>query len=1142
MIRGLPVLLLILAGTPTARAAEAPPHFRLQATWYETVLASREALLREEAEAERRRAEQQAADPVLKDFHASELEIQGLTEPRLVKVRIAGLKKVYLGSSGPQEIGFGDPQLRTRDGQVTPLHIGKARVFSRRGWQHHDEHNGWLPLKLGGRTFAQGFRMRDTELTLEFDGQIEWLEVWVGSTAKDARTPCWIDCCSHSEREEAAQEAREGLWRLVEQQFSNNSALTEQRIERADGIWQRDWQPGDLAELAQRYAVASASQRQRAERLAAAVKTPAELRRVRNVYYFAHLAPYLDLAQRTLEFVERSAPRPQFAEPLRQVERQAADVGQSEEHGETWYAQVCDLRRKIIFSHPLLDFEQLLINKRTGHLPEHMCDQYLGRHSRPAPGLVRLSSWKDQPQATELLAGKLPPGGTLHPDLSWDGQRVLFAFADHSDPRNGVLRGYQIYEFSLEHGDVRQVTGTPGDPLLGQHGRQTVLIEDFDPCYLPDGGLAFLSTRSQQFGRCHGSRYVPAYTLYRGELDGSQIRPLSFNESNEWGPSVLHDGLLVYTRWDYVNRHDTIFQSLWVMQPDGTATAHYYGNNSPAPCLIGETRAIPGSRKVVATAAAHHGQTLGTLIMIDPELGQDHGPPLTWLTPELSFPESGIPPGLTVAAKPLPDQAARAGRERGARAATPYPLSEELFLAGYQHGSEYAVYLLDTLGGRELIYADPQVSCLDPIPLRPTPQPPMIASTIAGKEATPTGQFFIQDVYQCSHPLEPGSIRAIRVNELISQPCSSAPVRSLVANELVKRVLGTVPVNADGSAAFEAPASKLLQLQLLDEQGLAVMTMRSGVYLQPGEQASCVGCHESRYGAPVKATRLRPTKIQTLKPPAGPQYAGGFSYVRTVQPVLDRYCIGCHGLEQTEGGINLLGTRGESGAHRSRDDQAFTVSYRTLVAGRGLVKLAPRNGESYPSKPKDYFAHAGRLARFLLDGHPDRQGRKLVQLDRDSFQRLANWLDLNCQFYGDYSFNRVEDQPPSAAGEQALRQAIEQRFGAELAKQPWAALVNAAWPGESRILKAPLAEKAGGWGQITRNAWVTTHEASYQELSRLVEASLTPLAYHDLAGTCGREQGCRCGVCWARRDQQARLPPPPVAAPVAALPSTDRRN
>ncbi|MCY2990447.1 MAG: hypothetical protein NTY19_21600 [Planctomycetota bacterium] len=912
------------------------------------------------------------------------------------------------------------------------------------------------------------------------------------------------------------------------------ATATQRRVEEVDGIWERDWKPTDLRDLAQRYAAKCAGpQRKQANKLADKVRTPSELETVRNLYYLGHLTPYLEFAERTLEFVEQNAPRPQFAAELKQLQTQAATADKSDtaSGAAATYAKVCDLRRRIIFSHPLLAFDKLLINKRSGHLPEHMCDQFLGRHSQRTPGLVVLESWRDQPKATVLLEGKLPPGGLIHPDLSYDGQRVLFAFADHSASRNGQLRGYYIYEFSLVSGEVRQITGTASDPLEGLYGRETTLIEDMDPCYLPDGGIAFISTRSQQFGRCHGGRYVPSYTLFRAELDGSHIRPLSFNESNEWGPSVLHDGLLVYTRWDYVNRHDTIFQSLWVMQPDGTTTAHYYGNNSPAPCFIGETRAIPGSHKVVATAAAHHGQTMGTLIVIDPEKGQDHGDPLTWLTPELSFPESGVPKGITPTAKPLPEQSAQASQKHGARAATPYPLSEDLFLAAYQDGAEFGVYLIDTLGGRELIYADPQISCMDPIPLRATPRPPIIPSAVAGHEQESTGQFFVQDVYQCRQPLERGSIKSLRVNEIISQPTNSAPVRSAVNNELVKRVLGTVPVNSDGSVAFEAPAGKLLQLQLLDEHGLAIMTMRSAVYLQPGEQASCVGCHESRYATPVKMAKSKPAKIQRIQPLPGPRYEGGFSYVRTVQPVLDRYCIRCHGLEKTDGGVNLLGTMEDSNG--KRNDETFSVSYRSLVHGRNLVRLAPRNGESYPSRPKDYFAHAGRLAQLLLDGHPDKQGNKLVELDRDSLQRIVAWLDLNCQFYGDYSFNRVESQPPSAVGERALRQAIEKRFGSEWARQPFAALVNVASPRASRILQTTLAAPAGGWGQVTQHGWSNTNEPSYREMLQLVEASVTPPAYHDIAGTCGHENGCRCGGCWARKDHQARLQKPAVPAVAA---------
>jgi cytochrome c553 len=361
--------------------------------------------------------------------------------------------------------------------------------------------------------------------------------------------------------------------------------------------------------------------------------------------------------------------------------------------------------------------------------------------------------------------------------------------------------------------------------------------------------------------------------------------------------------------------------------------------------------------------------------------------------------------------------------------------------------------------------------------------------------------------------LERGAIKLIRVNEIISQPTRSKPILSHVNNEIIKRILGTAEVAADGSVAFEAPACVPLQLQLLDEHGMAVLTMRSLIYAQPGEQVTCVGCHEQRNFSPPLAPMPR-LRVQKLVPPAGPRYEGGFSFLRTVQPVLDRYCIGCHGLEKTEGNINLLGTM--TGGR-------FSASYDSLLRGKaGLVKIAQRNGETHFSTPKEYYAHAGRLAKLLLAGHPDAEGRKRVELDRESFQRVVDWLDLNAQFYGDYSFNRIENQPPSAEGEKSLREAIARRFGSELAQQPFAALVNVAMPSESRILKAPLAREAGGWGLISRGGWRNTADPDYREMVKLVEASITPLSHQDIAGTCGRSQGCRCGCCWVRLANEAR--------------------
>ena len=390
----------------------------------------------------------------------------------------------------------------------------------------------------------------------------------------------------------------------------------------------------------------------------------------------------------------------------------------------------------------------------------------------------------------------------------------------------------------------------------------------------------------------------------------------------------------------------------------------------------------------------------------------------------------------------------------------------------------------------------------------------MLPSTVAGKEHRKTGEFFVQDVYESTQPIERGTIKALRVSEIISQPTRSKPRLSYVNNEIIKRILGTVPVNDDGSVAFEAPARAPLQFQLLDRNGMAVMTMRSVVYVIPGETAGCVGCHEPRENTPVSIDPRRKIRVRKLRPPAGPSYAGGFSFQRTVQPVLDRYCIGCHGLRRTEGKMSLIGV-----------PSTYNQAYDALMK-KGVVKIAQRNQETPVSKPKDYFAHAGRLAKMLLDGHKDKQGKPRVKLDKKSFERIVNWLDLNAQFYGDYSFNRAERQPPSRDGEKRLRRHVEKLFGSEPARQPFCALVNVALPTESRILKAPLAVKAGGWGQITKNGWSGTNDPGYQAMLRLVRASIRPVEVHDIDGTCGRpaqnKGGCACGCCWVRQARAAR--------------------
>ena len=854
----------------------------------------------------------------------------------------------------------------------------------------------------------------------------------------------------------------------------------------------------------------------------------------------------LALAQRTLAYVEKTAKRPGMAAELNALAQRLPQTKEAAARA-ALEKEIRALRRRLIFSHPALNFDRLLASQRG--IPytcaPHMVDQYTGRCSRPGPGLVVIEDWKNSPRKREPLKGKLPLGAVLNPDLHWDGERVIFAFCDHTakrpaaavgvaaptvlagaargkigeiirklDPENPLFKDaagtydpnpvahlrYFIWEAAVDGSWVRQLTGTPQDKMETWCGRQTSLIEDADPCYLPDGGFAFNSTRCQSFGRCHWGRYTPAFLIYRADGDGSNIRQLSFGEANEWEPAVLNDGRLVYTRWDYINRNAVWYQSLWTMKPDGTGTAHFYGNYTMHPGVQAETQPIPDSHVVVATAAAHHYITAGSLILIDTHKGEDGPAPLTRLTPEIPWPESE-------------------GWNLPGCYAAPYPVNDTLFFASFspeslrQTESErtttnpwgawptpkaYGIWLVDSLGGRELIYQDPEIGTFTPIPIRKRVRPPVIPSVLPPAETAPDfGVCYVENVYDCREPLEKGSVKYLRVNELLNQPAAKkCNWNASLDLDLHKRPLGVVPVGEDGSAAFRIPARKPIQLQALNADGMAVFTMRSFIYAQKGEVLGCAGCHEDKMRSRLPQDLAKRREIVDPQPTLALDYEGGFSFMRTVQPVFDRHCIRCHGLASDgKGGnepLNLIGT--QAGPN---------------LISRKLVKWIESYQETGASKTNDYFAVASPLTAILKKGHNG------ITLSKDEWNALIIWMDLNVPHYsnGHYGFNCAEQRQSDAEGEKRLRTAIAARFGKEVAAQPYPALVNVAAPEKSRILLAALPLGKGGWDQFD-GGFGGTDDPNYQAMLALVQGSIAPLRYQDYCGTCGRGKACVCNSCW----------------------------
>ncbi|MDA3923708.1 MAG: hypothetical protein PF904_03305 [Kiritimatiellae bacterium] len=847
----------------------------------------------------------------------------------------------------------------------------------------------------------------------------------------------------------------------------------------------------------------------------------------------------LTLAQTTLTYVEKSVEQPEMATELTQLAKQLPQVKEVQARKKL-EQDIRQLRRKILFSHPDLNFEKMIATQRGipyGYAP-HMVDQYVGRFSRPGPGLVVISNWKSKPHKTEPLKGKMPHGTVLNPDLHWDGNRVLFSFCDHSAPPPAAAKGlkvptvlgdktrdanadiirkldpdnplfkdkakpfdptpvahlrYFIWEAAIDGSWVRQITGTPSDPMETWEGRQTSLIEDVDPCYLPDGGFVFTSTRSQNYGRCHWGRYTPAFLLYRANGDGSNIHQISYGEANEWEPAVLNDGRIAYTRWDYINRNAVWYQSLWTTKPDGTGTAHFYGNYTMHPGIQTEVKAIPGSHVVVATAGAHHYITAGSLITIDTRKGEDGPAPITRLTPEVPWPESE-------------------GWNLPGCYAAPYPINDTLFLTSFspepwagapQYGAwpskkAFGIWLVDTMGGRELIYQDPDINTFTPIPVRKQKRPPVIPSVLPERDKAPdTGFCYVDNVYDSRIKLEKGSIKYLRLNQLFNQPSAKKCNRHAGLDlEIYKRPLGVVPVAEDGSVNFRMPAEVPVQLQALNAEGMAVFTMRSFIYVQRGETLGCVGCHED------KMKGSRPQQMATSRKVSDPQpeidlgYKGPFSFMQSVQPVLDRHCIGCHGLKPAgKDGKKPMSLIGSQAAQN--------------LIEKKQVTLAESYKETGASTLNDYFATASPLTALLKKGHHD------VKLSKDELAALVLWMDLNAPQYSDgfYGFNRPEQRKPDATGEKQLRAAIQTRFGKAVAEQPFAALVNVGKPEKSRILLAALPTDKGGWGQLEAG-FKGLEAPEYKAMQKLVKGSIKALAYHDFHGTCGRGKDCICNSCW----------------------------
>ena len=687
-------------------------------------------------------------------------------------------------------------------------------------------------------------------------------------------------------------------------------------------------------------------------------------------------------------------------------------------------------RDMLVTRNPLLRDLRLLFVKRHTYDSRHYYDDYYNgvRAFGGSLCVLHVGSGHVRDVAPQLEGGIFD-----RYDLSFDGRRIVFGYRP---PRP---EGYRIYETGVDGTGLRQLTFPPPDEdervaTYSYHSRATLAkdpllyghwTDDMHPCYLPDGRIAFVSSRCERSVLC-GGHSLTTTCLYRVNADGSGLHQLSQGALSEFTPTVMSDGRLLYNRWEYVYKGIAAVQPLWAMRPDGSGSEEVYGDNIADPGVFVQARQVPGrDHMFVCAGVGHEPLGVGTILLLDLHKDKRTRDPMRWLTPDTDV--KGLR-GLYQKRNGV----WRAHDVNGPFYCDPYPLHDprtgggagSFFLVScnpdrrYNDPSAYGIWLLDVFGNCVRVYNDSSTSCWQPMPLRPRPRPPVLPDGPSREQESPAEAILaVTDVYRGLEGVERGTVKYLRVMEQVPRPWSvhthtnpgDAFPGQMVAISYYTHIWvavlhGVVPVQEDGSAFFTVPANRNIYLQALDDDFMEVQKMRTFVNLQPGERRACIGCHEHRQQAPV-SKRVAALQAPPDRPVAQPGETAPrpLHYPSDVQPVLDRHCVRCHAGEKPKGGLTLAGEPTEH----------FSQSYEQLIR-KGLVSFIQEWTGPSLKNPPTYFtvggamSHAPSVPPYTYGSHRSklmdvlRKGHHEVRLSREERVRLATWIDCNAPFYGSY--------------------------------------------------------------------------------------------------------------------------------------------
>ena len=696
-----------------------------------------------------------------------------------------------------------------------------------------------------------------------------------------------------------------------------------------------------------------------------------------------------------------------------------------------------------------LGFDEIVFVKRKPYSSDHYytdinngtsADRFLAANG------VYVYNLRTKKERAVVTAADLPGGkGFLGKiSLSFDARKVLFDF------RQDTRSGFRIWEVGIDGTGLRQVLSPPTDEAekVARWGKPWH-TDDIHPCYLPDGGIIFSSTRSERTVLCGGSAHLVAPTLHRMNADGTHVARISESPVSEFCPVVLADGRVMYHRWEYVDKGARVGKTIWSMNPDGTRPLELYGVADDTTTVYMYPQPMPGSdHRVVCVGTCHfpQGGCLGAIMLIDIKNGnRARGPDpdeegyvqwddrysVTNITPHV-FIERRTEPGWH-----FRQENGRYVHDRNGRSGHlythPYPISDKEFLVSYKvdpsdHyknvADAYSLYLIATDGSHRLVHEDEQLSCWHPTPLVARTVPPRIASDPNPKYAERKQALcVVTNIYQGMQGVRPGQVKWLRINEVIPRYWdtgrrwgSSLSSSSWKAALWPRAQWGVVPVEEDGSAHFTVPANRNIFLQALDKDFREVQRERTYVNYQPGEARSCTGCHGEGRHATSQAGAEAPLALRRAPSEPEPQPCdlvanGGdgrarqvIHYPTDIQPIFNAKCVSCHGKADPAGGLKLT----------ADVTTYYSTSYEELARKRLAGPIIPEftsfrqgdrgnyNGAYLP--PKSLGCYKSPLIALLTNPADPKNAKDdhSRMLTESQLMILSRWVDSNYQFYGSY--------------------------------------------------------------------------------------------------------------------------------------------